>query len=179
MATPTSLVVGDIRVTALSLALVRIEPRGPKGFEDRTTFNVVGRHKLPGLPLSLLNSSAEGGTWLGTEAYQVHIPSNSNVTNVTVSTPDGRVLWRGANSGDAGTLPLNHLHWPSPLTAVGYAYEDRPRFHEPAWGPTPIPRDAKVDPALLSTNGYDFNNNATGDMMLRLHADVVLYCLMF
>ena len=30
-------------------------------------------------------------------------------------------------------------------------------------GPTPIPDDAKVDPALVATNGYDFNNNVNGD----------------
>jgi hypothetical protein len=36
--------VGNVRVTALSPSLVRIEPRGPTGFEDRTTFNqVLGR----------------------------------------------------------------------------------------------------------------------------------------
>lgn len=33
----SSITVGDIRVTALSSTLVRVEPKGPKGFEDRTT----------------------------------------------------------------------------------------------------------------------------------------------
>ena len=33
----------DVRVTALSERLVRLEPRGPKGFEDGTTFNVLNR----------------------------------------------------------------------------------------------------------------------------------------
>ena len=34
---------GDIRVQALSRRLVRVEPRGPMGFEDRTTFVVRNR----------------------------------------------------------------------------------------------------------------------------------------
>ena len=34
---------GDLRVQFLSDSLVRIERKGPKGFEDRPTFTVVGR----------------------------------------------------------------------------------------------------------------------------------------
>eukprot|EP00928_Gymnodinium_smaydae_P034068 TRINITY_DN24225_c0_g1_i1.p1 TRINITY_DN24225_c0_g1~~TRINITY_DN24225_c0_g1_i1.p1 ORF type:complete len:880 (-),score=38.86 TRINITY_DN24225_c0_g1_i1:6-2645(-) len=36
-------VVGNVRIQALSPTLVRVEPRGPLGFEDRTTFMVVNR----------------------------------------------------------------------------------------------------------------------------------------
>ena len=32
-----SITVGGIRVTAMSSTLVRVEPKGPAGFEDRTT----------------------------------------------------------------------------------------------------------------------------------------------
>ena len=35
--------VGAVRVQALSDTLLRIEPRGPMGFEDNTTFMVVSR----------------------------------------------------------------------------------------------------------------------------------------
>jgi hypothetical protein len=31
---------------------------------------------------------------------------------------------------------------------------DFPRFFVPAWGPTPIPAGAPIDPALNHTNGY-------------------------
>ena len=42
--------------------------QGPTGFEDRATFNVVGRDSFAGgLDLTVLNKSAEG-TWLTTSA---------------------------------------------------------------------------------------------------------------
>ena len=263
-AAANSVVVGDVRVTALSSTLVRVEPRGPNGFEDRTTFNVVGRDALPGLPIAVLNTS-KSGTWLGTSAFHVHVPASptqqcspqpgtdaddptrdpSNpdgatatdagaccdmcvatasctawtfapapvveadeeaeeeeeeeeggancwlfskvagtkaheqrvfgfvraVPNVTVATPSGRVLWQGANTGNASLVGTNLLHWPSPLEVPAYAFEDRPRFHVPAWGPTPIPSGASVDPALLPTNGYDFTNDVAGDTYIFLLGD--------
>ena len=36
-ATADSITVGDIRVTAMSSNLLRVEPKGPAGFENRTT----------------------------------------------------------------------------------------------------------------------------------------------
>ena len=47
-----------------------------------------------------------------------------------------------------------------------YAIKDYPRFYAPEWGPAvPIPdaEKAKVDPALIATNGYDFTNDQDGD----------------
>lgn len=42
------IVVGDIRVTGLSPTLIRVEPKGPSGWEDRTTFMVrVSLHQSP------------------------------------------------------------------------------------------------------------------------------------
>jgi len=38
--TADPIIVGDIRVTGLSPTLVRVEPKGPTGWEDRTTFMV-------------------------------------------------------------------------------------------------------------------------------------------
>lgn len=161
-----SVVVGNVRVTALSDTLVRIEPRGPKGFEDRTTFSVVGRDEFPLLSIRTLNTSASG-TWLGTSAYAVFIPASgvgsTGLANATVATLDGRIIWEGKNTGTASKVAPNALHWPSPLSASAYAFEDRPRFHVPEWGPTPIPKGSSVDPALLPTNGYDFQNDVVGD----------------
>ena len=70
-----SLIVGDVRVTALSDTLLRVEPKGPTGFEDRATFNVVGREGFQGLTLRTLNHSADG-TWLAAgSAFEVFVPA--------------------------------------------------------------------------------------------------------
>merc|ERR1719188_575993 len=60
--------IGDVRVQALSPGLVRIEPRGPKGFEDRPTFMVVNR-TFPGVS-AVLKDSADGKV-VRTEHYDV------------------------------------------------------------------------------------------------------------
>ena len=73
-ATPTprnEVVVGNIRVQALSASLLRIEPKGPQGFEDRTTFTVVERDFGAGLPLSLVNSTTAGSSLLSTPVYDI------------------------------------------------------------------------------------------------------------
>ena len=76
-AVAASITVGETRVTALSETLVRIEPKGPNGFFDEASFNVVGREGFgEGLPIKKLNSSA-AGTWLATSAYNVFVPGPS------------------------------------------------------------------------------------------------------
>jgi hypothetical protein len=96
---------------------------------------------------------------------------NSGFASSIVATPDGRVLWNGTNTGDSGTVPPNMLHWPSPGAAVSYAFEDRPRFTVPPWGPTPIPTNVTVTPGTAGTNGYDFTNDVGGDTYVFLLGD--------
>ncbi len=42
-------IVGTMRVQMLSPTVVRVEERGPRGFEDRATFTVVGRDLFEGV----------------------------------------------------------------------------------------------------------------------------------
>lgn len=82
-------VVGNMRVQALSASLVRIEPKGPMGFEDRTTFMVSEeRSNFTGLPIAQQESPR--GTLLITEYYSVLLrarllpaPTCSNPRNWT------------------------------------------------------------------------------------------------
>lgn len=52
----------QIRVTSLTDTLIRVEPTGPSGFEDRTTFAIANRPVPSGATLTLLNQTT-------TEAY--------------------------------------------------------------------------------------------------------------
>ena len=156
-------------------------PKGPVGFENRPTFNIIGRDKFGhGLPIRRLNSSA-AGTWLATSAFSVFVPAAGACTAplpvadqvdqlraVTVTTPSGRVLYRGVNTGNSSKVLPSMLHWPSPLEAPAYAFADYPRFTVPAWGPTPIPAGANVTPGARVTNGYDFSNSQPGDTYIFL-----------
>lgn len=47
-----SIIVGDIRVQALSSTSIRVEPKEPMGFEDRNIFMVTNRKSFPGLAIA-------------------------------------------------------------------------------------------------------------------------------
>lgn len=61
LAPGSEVTVNGVRLQALSPTLLRVEPQGPKGFEDRSTFMVVNRSH-PGAPLSLLSSTKASAT---------------------------------------------------------------------------------------------------------------------
>ena len=66
---------GQFRVTALSPTVLRIEPKGPMGFEDRSTFMATGRDKFAGI--DIVNSGSSGNkTTLTTSAYSVVLDFN-------------------------------------------------------------------------------------------------------
>jgi len=137
-----SAIVGDYRVQALSPLLLRVEPKGPNGFEDRTTFMVVNRGGFEGLKLKKGKDGA-----LKTDYY-------------TVKVSDGTVnVWdaEGQEAYNSESYPASSkLHWPAPYTSAGYAVKDYPRFAMPEWKVTPQ-EDAGEN------NGYDFGNDVDGD----------------
>ena len=62
---------GNYRVQALSPTLLRVEPKGPNGFENRTSFMVVTEpSKWAGIPISKKSEGPEG-TLLTTASYNV------------------------------------------------------------------------------------------------------------
>lgn len=69
---PNQAVVGDLRVTALSATVLRVEPKGPKGFEDRTTFMVVDRQGFEGIPITV-KSDTPTATTLTTASYDIQL----------------------------------------------------------------------------------------------------------
>jgi hypothetical protein len=127
---PPSVVVGDIRVQALSPSLLRVEPRGPRGFEDRTTFMVTDRN-WTGIPIT---KKSDGS--LSTASWDLAVapsasgaaPSivitdtrgtvlyNSSAVRPTAARPDGPVpsLCDGldeANCTEPGLSPREPAHW--------------------------------------------------------------------
>jgi hypothetical protein len=88
------------------------------------------------------------------------------IASVVVSSADGKTVLFDS-SKDAPAKP-QLLHWPAPLKQNAYALVDYPRFFVPEWAVMPIPADAKVDPALVDTNGYDFRNNVEADTYIFL-----------
>lgn len=149
-------IVGDIRVQTLSETLVRIELKGPLGFEDRTTYHIIGRDKYAGLPATKTNIN--GKTRIETSKYRVEIPDNANtLTGVTVTNLYGRVLWEYNYT----SVPTSEVFLPAPgNTPSAWALSDNPRVYMPSWGystaPNPLPDDAGPE----NLNGWDNRNNS-------------------
>lgn len=142
-------VIGAVRVQCLADSLVRLEVRGPNGFEDRETFHVVNRD-WPGV--GGVSNLVSGEVRLSTANYVVHIPAAAtSLTGVYLTAPGGQTIFQA----DGGLT--NSLWLPGPSeNPVVWSFADTPRLVPPAWGLTPAP--AGASPA--ATSGWDTNNDA-------------------
>ena len=195
-----SVTIGDIRIQALSPTLVRVEPKGPAGFEDRTTFMVVDRDGFPGTPIT---KTTTGGK---TATYEVAVAPGALATDaplIVVTSTAGKVLY---NSSLSVGYPDAKCHTMSSTacvhaSAVGTCFWDKDDkqcesldktrsnllhwpspLKAPAYGLVDSPRffvpewdlmpaPKTVAPALKATNGYDFGNNVIGDTYVFLLGD--------
>ncbi|CAN5666561.1 hypothetical protein BH11ARM2_BH11ARM2_00380 [soil metagenome] len=132
---------GDLRVQFLSDRLVRIERRGPKGFEDRPTFTAVGRG-WPGTPFRHV------GDRLVTKGYTV-VLIGRDFKGV-------RLVVGGKTVYTIGDLPKPQ--WlPAPgKTGPVWAMADSPRLIPPPGGAIP----ANIKGPFAATSGYDAGNDA-------------------
>lgn len=145
---PSSVVVGEIRVTAISPTLVRLEQKGPQGFEDRATFNVVNRS---GPGAALTRTEDETHVLLSTAQWKVRIPrASTGLDGVTVESPEGKPL---STVNKDALLPQD---LPAPSAAISaWMMPDHPRVVPPAWGATPPPEGVPDE-----NSGWDVSNGS-------------------
>ena len=143
-------IVGDVRVQALSPTLVRIEQKGPKGFENRPTLTVVNRD-WAGLPLEV--SKKGGKVLLTSSAYQVEIPEDAKaLTGIILRSSLGQVLYTVSEDD----LKFGFLPEPADMQKV-WVLPDVPRLVPPAWGATVAPDSCTEN---KETSGWDTANQA-------------------
>ncbi|MCX7801240.1 MAG: PA14 domain-containing protein [Fimbriimonadales bacterium] len=121
LAAPFEHVQGDLRVQVLSPGLVRLEERGPKGFEDRPTFTVSGRD-WPGAPVVVRRIGDR--TVLIAPRFRVAVASG-NLRSVEVQDLAGRPLWTwdGRLDGNAWLPSPGELR-----SKRAWAFADHPRL---------------------------------------------------
>jgi PA14 domain/Glycosyl hydrolases family 31 TIM-barrel domain/Domain of unknown function (DUF5110) len=148
-AAPDGVLIGNVRVQLLSDSLVRLELRGPEGFENRITFHVVNRD-WPGTPFTT-NSDA-GEIIIHTENYTVRVPQNAeSLDGVSVASPAGRTLY----TYDGKLENSRWLPGPADHPQVWW-FADTPRIIPPPWGLTPAPLNSEHP----KTSGWGAGNNA-------------------
>ena len=143
-------VIGNVRVQALSATLLRIEEKGPNGFEDRETYHVVKRDWKG---LSMIRNEENGVVSLATDYYTVTVPANaSSLKGVCVYGADGELLYT------YDSLPASQVALPAPgNTPEIFAVSDSPRVVPAEWGYTEQPESNTEN---ISTNGWDLSNDA-------------------
>ncbi|MBN2163169.1 MAG: DUF5110 domain-containing protein [Pontiellaceae bacterium] len=150
-------IVGNIRVQVLSPTLLRIEQKGPKGFENRPTFHVTER-SWPEVATD--RSSSDGFEWIKTSAFTVKVPTGTrSLDGITVLDPQGNTLW-SMPPADAAFFS-NNRHWiPNPNEKTkAWAIVDTPRY-VPAAPDMPWGGGYNVAPKNIPNNGWDLDNDA-------------------
>jgi alpha-glucosidase (family GH31 glycosyl hydrolase) len=141
------IVVGNVRVQLLSDSLVRLELRGPEGFENRATFHVVNRDWAG---TAFTTNLAGGDVMISTARYTVRVPQNAqSLDGVQVQSAGGQSLY-----AYEGNLE-NHKWLPGPADKPEvWSFADTPRIIPPPWGLTPAPANSR-----LPDCGWDLSNN--------------------
>lgn len=142
-------VIGQVRVQALSESLVRLEVRGKVGFEDRNTFTVVDR-EWEGIDLQV--DEQPGWVTLSSAHYQVFLPERApSLDGVRVESTHGEILYKY----EGGLPPISYLPEPGDKFSA-WVMADHPRIVPPPWGATPPLGSAADSP----TSGWDMENDA-------------------
>ncbi|MFH0880110.1 MAG: TIM-barrel domain-containing protein [Lentisphaerota bacterium] len=141
-------IIGQIRVQSLGPYLVRIEQKGPMGFEDRQTFTIQDRAVDAD---GLVVTRDEGHVILSNTHYCITFPEAAEkVEGLLIETADGDVP-RLLSSRD---LKTSFFPTPSALPET-WIMADSPRVVPPSWGALPPPED-RAD----SFSGWDLTNQA-------------------
>jgi len=144
-------VFGNLRIQVLSETLVRLELKGPQGFEDRKTFHIVNRDDWPGDIISRKEKDQQ--VMLEGSKFIIIVNKDArSLSDVSITDKNGKVLWKFSK------LSGNKVYLPRANEEV-YAFEiaDTPRIVPPVWGFRPQPADNMVN---RETNGWDLNNDA-------------------
>ena len=149
---PENVTTGNVRAQLLSDSLVRLELKGPAGFENRNTFHVVNRD-WPGTAFRVETNS--GAVEIKTAHYVVTIPQNAaTLEGVRVESAGGQALYTYDGN-------LENSRWlPGPADQPqSWWFADSPRMVPPPWGLTPPPRNPNPR-RQVPDGGWDLSNDA-------------------
>ena len=142
-----TVVVGDVRIQLLSKTLVRVEQKGAKGFEDRTSYHVTNRDRWQVVEYDKTVQNDE--TLISTDVYTVHVPSDGTAEEVYITDKLGAPLY--SYIGDVGA----NVYLPSPSDELkSWYFTDSPRIIPSDDGYSASDKNAPL-------NGWDFGNEST------------------
>lgn len=145
---PSSIELGKLRVQLLSDRMVRIEVKGPRGFEDRPSYTVQKRRNWD--EVAYTTETADGFTVISTSAYKVYLPENAKTpVGAYITDLEGNELWKYESNTNS------NVYLPSPSDELNsWYFTDAPRVIPSASGYT-------VAEDYSRNNGWDLSNDAT------------------
>ncbi len=139
---------GDLRVQLLSDSIVRIENKGPKGFEDRPSYIVLNRNNYGAVEYTVEEKSLE--TVIKTDKYFVHVPRGGSAEDTYITSPSNEKLWAYSDAGQTDT----NVYLPSPSDELkSWYFTDSPRI-------IPSELGYSYKQSVSNLQGWDFNNDA-------------------
>jgi alpha-glucosidase (family GH31 glycosyl hydrolase) len=138
-----------VRISLLSPTLLRLEERGPEGFEDRPTFLVVDRD-WPGVEFE--ERANPDTVRFVTPAYTVVAPAGAvRLDGIRVLSAGGEALFEGSQA------PTEPPEYPDPRNpGLAWTLPDAPRVVPPPWGAQPPPDGAE----RAEISGWNLTNPA-------------------
>jgi len=155
----SDIIEGNVRVQILSPTLVRLEVKGPKGFENRPTYFISNR-SWPGADYTIVTSG--GYKFIQTANFIVKVPLGANtLEGITITNLDGVQIW------EYTSLPTERA-WLPDITdkPMAWAIADNPRIVPAEWGYNPADNPGVLD------NGWDLSNNAPDMYVFLPNGDV-------
>lgn len=153
---------GNLRIQLLSDTLIRIEEKGPKGFENRDSYIVANRDDWDTVKYTVVDTETE--KQIVTSSYTVHIPSGAGADDVFVTNGSNELLWEFDGMTDT------NVYLPSPSDELrSWYFTDSPRI---------IPSDYgySVSDSTDPLQGWDFDNDATDVFVFLPAGDYKQFC---
>ena len=155
---------GEVRVQLLSESIVRIENKGPKGFEDRPSYIVLNRDNYDQVNYTL--EKQNGVTLIKTAKYTVHIPEGGKAEDAYITNAESEKLWAYSDAGQTDT----NVYLPSPSDELkSWYFTDSPRI---------IPSEYGYSNNSNTTylQDWDFSNDALDVFVFLPDGDYSQFC---
>ncbi len=155
---------GDVRIQLLSDTIVRIENKGPKGFEDRPSYIVTNREDYDKISYTVEKSN--GITMIKTSKYIVCVPDGATAEDTYVTDLKGEKLWAYADAGRTDT----NVYLPSPSDELkSWYFTDSPRIIPSVYG---YSSSSNVN----ALQDWDFDNDALDVFVFLPDGDYTQFC---
>ncbi len=144
---PSTVIVGEVRVQLLSDSLVRLETKGERGFENRSSFTVQKRTGWDKTDYTEKNEN--GYVVIETESYRVYVPENAkSADSCYITDENGAALWHFETDTNS------NVYLPSPSDELSsWYFTDTPRV-------IPSEDGYNVSSKWHYLNGWDLTNDS-------------------